>query len=70
MHPDDDFIEVVSILHSSPPSSSPSLSLCVSFRLTWGLGDCRGIYAWSSTSTHPFLRTQRRGHETRPTPRG
>jgi hypothetical protein len=25
MHPDDDFIEVVSILHSSPPSSSPSL---------------------------------------------
>jgi hypothetical protein len=38
MHPDDDFIEMVSVLLSSFSSSPFHLPLCISFCLTWGLG--------------------------------
>jgi hypothetical protein len=55
MHPDDEFIKMV----STPPffSSPFPWPLCVSFCLTRGSGGCRVISTWSPTLTHPFLRT-------------
>jgi hypothetical protein len=69
MHPDDNFIEMVSASHSSYPLPFP-WPLSVPFCLTRGSGGCRGISTWSSTSTHPFLRTQSKGHGTRLRSRG
>jgi hypothetical protein len=40
MHPDDDFIEMVSTLHSSSPPPFP-WPIYVPSCLTWGLGGCK-----------------------------
>jgi hypothetical protein len=57
MRPNDDFIKMVSAPHlSSPPV--PLAFLHSLFCLTQISGGYRGVFAWSPTLTHPFLRTQ------------
>jgi hypothetical protein len=56
MHPDDSFTEIVSAPTLPLPLFPLGLLGFLSIAYPQGSGDCRGISAWSLTSTHPFLR--------------